>query len=165
MPHLAILIKENYKKIVLCLLFIVLLLVFVYQLVKISWLFSATSSMPKLPSPTVANIKKDKDLRVLTMDLFEKYVPLAKDIKKTTLKVRLAGILYSSNPQKSQAIILLEDGKEQNFIIGDKLPQGAEIKQIHEKEVLILYNGTLESLTLIQDELRFVKPAKPFMEE
>lgn len=100
--------------------------------------------------------------------LFGTYVPVnlsVAEIKQSMLDLEVVGILFSGNEKDSQVIIRAAGGEEKAYIIGDSLPGGAILKRISEKSVVVLHNGSLESLSLPKNELLFEGPAKPLIEE
>ncbi|KTC98835.1 type II secretion system protein N [Legionella erythra] len=104
---------------------------------------------------------------VFTAPLFGDYVPVSMDetIKQSMLDVDLVGIMYSTAPEDSQVLLRSGGGEEKSYRVGDTLPGGAVIKRIGQDGIVVLHNGTLESLSLPKNELRFEEPAKPLLEE
>jgi general secretion pathway protein C len=124
------------------------------------------------PVQTLVSNKKSQEIidsrsALFTKPLFGVYTPGLSDaeIKQSTLDLQIVGIMYSPDNQESQVIIRASGGSEQTYIIGDKLPGGAKIKRISKKGIVVLYNGSLESLSLPQNELLFDEPAKPLIGE
>lgn len=122
------------------------------------------------PVKQLANSKKSQEVidnhsALFSMPLFGAYTPGLSDaeIKQSTLDLEIVGIMYSPDKQESQVIIRAGGGGEQTYVIGDKLPGGAKIKRITKKGIVVLYNGSLESLSLPQNELLFDEPAKPLI--
>lgn len=76
--------------------------------------------------------------------------PPPKKAPKTTLKLDLQGILYSSNPNEARAIIK-NANKTELYSVGEKI-KGTQvsIKDIRESEVLLNRNGATESLPLVK---------------
>lgn len=72
----------------------------------------------------------------------------ANKIKKSTLNVKLLGILLSDKQKSSQVILQIGKGKARVYSIEDKLPEGAIIKNISQYNVLILNQGNLETISL-----------------
>ena len=100
--------------------------------------------------------------------LFGHYVPVNlsdAEIKQSMLDVQVVGILFSGKENDSQVILRTGHGEEKYYLIGDSLPGGAVIKRISERGVVVLHNGSLESLSLSKNELTFDVPAKPLIEE
>lgn len=99
--------------------------------------------------------------------LFGNYVPplSALEIKQSTLDLEIVGILFSPKPKESQVLIRAKEGEEYTYLVGDILPGGAKIHQINKNNIVVLYEGELESLSLPKNELLFDKPPKPLMRE
>lgn len=97
--------------------------------------------------------------------IFGDYLPITSniDIKESTLDVEIVGIVFSSNAHESQVLIKDAAGDERTYLIGDTLPGSAVIKGINKNGIVVLYNGSLESLSLPKNELLFGKPAKPLI--
>lgn len=72
---------------------------------------------------------------------------------ETTLNLTLSGIAAGSNQSASRAIIA-SGASQQTYGIGDQVPGGAVIRQILADQVLLNFNGHVESL-------RLPKPAGP----
>jgi len=105
---------------------------------------------------------------LFTTALFGDYVPAnlsEAEIKQSMLDVQVVGIMYSNKEKDSQVIIRTNNGEEKYYLVGDTLPGGAVIKQISAQGVVVLHNGSLESLSLPKNELIFDSPAKPLIGE
>ncbi len=68
---------------------------------------------------------------------------------ETRLNLKLHGIYYSSDPQKSFAMIAAANGKSASYHIGKSLPGGALIQEIYPRKVILLRNGRHETLRLV----------------
>jgi type II secretion system protein C len=76
---------------------------------------------------------------------------------KTSLPVKIVGIIYGGNPLTGLAVVENTEKKSVNsFLVGDPLtPDGsATIKEVHLDEVLILNHGRLEFAPLEEPEIR-----------
>ncbi len=105
---------------------------------------------------------------LFTSALFGTYIPAnlsEADIKQSMLDLRVLGILFADKEEDSQVIISSAGGVEKYYLIGDSLPGGAVIKHITAESVVVLHNGTLESLSLPKNELIFNPPAQPLTGE
>ena len=67
---------------------------------------------------------------------------------ETKLNLVLRGVIASGKASDELAIIGPRGGKEKSYAIGDKLPGGAELKEIYADRVILQYRGRLETLTL-----------------
>lgn len=155
------------KKLIAIVLFLVAVALFLGQL----WDFFLTKAT--VPQSLEASQKKEAPTKlntssaVFTVSMFGKYVPTLSEleIKQSTLDVELVGILFSTNPKESQILVRIKPGDERTFMLGDVLPGGAKIHEIHKKGIVVLFDGSLESLSLPQNELLFEKPPKPLIRE
>ncbi|CDZ78119.1 type II secretion system protein C [Legionella massiliensis] len=105
---------------------------------------------------------------LFTTALFGDYVPVnlsEAEIKQSMLDVKIVGIMFSGEEKDSQVVLQISDGKEEYFVIGDTLPGGAVIKRISPEGVVVLHNGSLESLSLPKNELIFDPPDQPLIKE
>nr|WP_280176389.1 type II secretion system protein N [Legionella londiniensis] len=97
----------------------------------------------------------------LNAPLFGEYIPeKLNKIQQSMLNLEVVGIILADQEENSQVIIRMSDGEEQSFRMGDSLPGGALIKKITEEGILVIRNGTLESLSFPKNELIFEPPAK-----
>lgn len=71
----------------------------------------------------------------------------------TQLNLVLRGVLASGDPDVASAIIAQgSNGKEDIYSVGDKLPGGVSIEEIHAEFVILSRQGRLEKLRLIKDK-------------
>lgn len=96
--------------------------------------------------------------------IFGDYVPKninEAEVKQSMLDMKVVGIMFAKNSKKSHVILQTSSGQEQTFMVGDELPGGAVIKGITPDGVLVMRNGSLESLSLPKTTLIFEPPAEP----
>lgn len=141
-----------------------------FTLFEIYGLFKPLDAQPLRTDPAlvVAEQSITADSPVFTAALFGDYVPVNmadETIKQSMLDVDIVGIMYSTQPDDSQVLLRAAGGEEKSYRVGDTLPGGAVIKRIGKDGIVVLHNGTLESLSLPKNELRFEEPAKPLLEE
>lgn len=158
----------NPQKLIALLIFILGLILFINQLSNY-WQLTHT---PVINKPVSVNQVKTSELNtsspLFKEALFGTYVPVNlgdADIKQSQLDVELVGIMYADKERDSQVIIRSAGGDEQFYMIGDTLPGGAIIKRITRQGIVVLHNGSLESLSLPKNELIFDAPAKPLIGE
>lgn len=137
---------------------------------NLSWFFSQQIGRTLPPKPLAAKVKQetlDKHSPMFTVAIFGQYqAPLSEaEIKQSTLDLQLVGIMFSSDEKHSQVLIRGQGGEEKVYGLGDTLPGGAKIKQIGKNGIVVLYQGALESLSLLKNALLFQKPAKPLIKE
>lgn len=79
--------------------------------------------------------------------------PVPKEAPKTTLNLKLEGILSASDQNIARAIISAKNKAARLYAVGDRI-QGANasIKEIRDLEVLLLRSGATESLPLLKSK-------------
>lgn len=134
-----------------------------HVLAKVTWMFVPEEEMPVLPaakSTTPINNAgmRQQAIRLLTSaHLFGEAQQSAASIQtsapRTKLNLVLRGVIAADPMKKSSAIIARgKKGKEDVFGIGDRIPGGVLIKEIHADHVILSRNGRLETLYLVKDE-------------
>jgi len=68
------------------------------------------------------------------------------------LPIKLKGILFSTNPEKSLVLIEDEAGKEQSYYLDDQIKDGQIIKINKEKVIILRINGQQETIFLKKEE-------------
>jgi type II secretory pathway component PulC len=93
----------------------------------------------------------------LNAPLFGEYVPDLKhaEVADSHLTYVIVGIMYSTDPHQSQALIQAEDGFSKTYRQGDFLSPHLEIKEIQADGIIILNEGRFERLSLPKNDLRF----------
>ncbi|MDE2091754.1 MAG: hypothetical protein KGJ08_07635, partial [Gammaproteobacteria bacterium] len=66
----------------------------------------------------------------------------------TTLNLILRGIVAAAGDSKESLAIISSNGTEEMYSVGAQLPSGAKIQSIHPDQVLLSYNGRIQSLQL-----------------
>lgn len=158
---------NNPEKLVAILIFLVSLILFIWQVIVF---FQQEKIAAKILQPVNSNNAREtinQQSAVFTFPLFGQYAPKLTDIeiKQSSLDLEIVGVMFSNTEKGSQVLIRAGGGEEHLYSIGDLLPGGATIKQINEKGIVVLYNGSMESLSLPKNELLFDEPAKPLIEE
>ncbi|MCP4040644.1 MAG: hypothetical protein GY731_01655 [Gammaproteobacteria bacterium] len=72
---------------------------------------------------------------------------------ETKLNLTLRGVLSSDDTENARAIITNPKGEEKLYRVGEKLPGGAKLAEIHANNVLLRRNDRLETLLLAKDLL------------
>ena len=76
-----------------------------------------------------------------------------KTAPKTRLNLVLRGVIAADPMALSHAIIARgKNGKEDVFAVGDKMPGGVTIEEVHADHVILNRGGKLETLQLVKDE-------------
>ena len=130
-----------------------------WLLVEVTWLFFPQDDESTLPVQQQNRSLNNKQTqqnsfnRLTTANIFgvtDKAVP-QKQIKvpETKLNLTLKGVLAAIPMSRASAIIAKgKSGKEDIFSVGDKMPGGILIKEIHPEYVVLERNGSLETLKL-----------------
>lgn len=75
--------------------------------------------------------------------------PVQKVVKKTTLNLKLQGILWASDANVARAIITSGNKKAELYSVGEEIKgSGASVQEIRDLEVILDRNGAAESLAL-----------------
>jgi general secretion pathway protein C len=115
------------------------------------------------PRETQNNLQKRAKV-VKAQPIFGDYVPKninEAEVKQSMLDLKVVGIMFAKDSKRSHVIIQTSSGLEQTFRVGDSLPGGAVIKGITADGMLVMRNGSLESLSLPKTTLIFEPPAAP----
>ncbi len=76
---------------------------------------------------------------------------VTKNIPKTTLNLKLVGVLWASDQELARVIIQSGNKKANLYGIGESIEgAGASVKEIHANEILISRNGATEKLPLVK---------------
>tara|TARA_Y100000588_G_C14226190_1_gene913236 strand:- start:1458 stop:1982 length:525 start_codon:yes stop_codon:yes gene_type:complete len=150
-------------------LFLVLLLLFVFQLFfNIKSLYYLDDVFVQKPSPIAQNKPPANITAIQNLSIFGDYISddmSGDDIKKTVANLKLVGIMYSAQEENSMAMIQTESGQEKMFHVGDQISDGIYIRRITPGGIVLSRDGRLEKLNLPKDEINFETPPKPLFEE
>lgn len=129
-----------------------------WLLVEITWMFfpqGEPSSMPvtQRATPLINKRAQQDNFKKLTaanvFGVSEQAVPQQTKVPETKLNLTLKGVLSATPVTMASAIIAQgKAGKEEIYGIGDKMPGGVTIKEIHPEYVVLERNGRLETLKL-----------------
>lgn len=76
---------------------------------------------------------------------------VTKNIPKTTLNLKLVGVLWATDQQLARVIIQSGNKKANLYGIGENIEgAGASVKEIHSNEILLSRNGATEKLPLFK---------------
>jgi general secretion pathway protein C len=163
-PSFAKLVSSPWAPRLVILLFTVLA---AWSLAQLTWrLFGeggAVAQAPAarpMPAPNVSRGGKGPDIAALTRTpLFGREVEEAApapqrvvDAPKTTLNVKLHGIVYSENPRYARAIIEQPGSPRSHFKVGDELRGNAKLHAIYVDRVILERAGRFETLELKIEE-------------
>lgn len=124
---------------------------------KISFSMAQSRRVERLISPVP--IPREQSLKV---SIFGDYIPENSSeikAKKSTLHLKLMGVILSPDEHQSQAILQLQNQQEKIFHVGDTVPGGAVIQRINVDDLYLMRNGEAEYLYLPEKPLNFDPPA------
>jgi general secretion pathway protein C len=87
---------------------------------------------------------------VATQEAAVEQVP--RDAPDTRLRLTLRGLYAAREPEQALAIVADPGGDEKAYRVGDPLPGGAELREIHADRVILSRAGRYETLRLPQEE-------------
>lgn len=113
---------------------------------------TSTKAMP--PAETKQTIRDIASFNLFGSTLLtkEKPVIVPKTLPKTSLKLKLTGVLASPSPDEASALIEGPDRDTENYGINDELPGGATLKQVYPDRVVIERSGRLENLVFVESK-------------
>ena len=141
---------------------LLLIVVCAHALVKITWMFLPEPEIEAAPARTAGvsvatPANTAQDIRRLTgAHLFGEAeraaVSAPTKAPETQLNLELRGVIAADPMADSSAIIAQgKGGKEDVYGIGDKLPGGVSITEVHPENVILERGGHLETLNLVKD--------------
>ncbi len=130
-----------------------------WLMVEITWMFfpqgdDTLSVAQQKTQPRINNQSQKNNFRKLTSaNIFgvsnAAVVQNQTDVPETRLNLTLKGVLAAMPMKMASAIIAQgKKGKEDIYGIGDKMPNGVIIKEIHPEHVVLERSGRLETLKL-----------------
>lgn len=140
---------------------IVVLVLLVDAIARLTWQWLSPEDKPQAPvqqqaaSQPVASTA-NAARKVARFHLFGQADLVADNGKptvapETKLNLVLRGVVSSDKSADAVAIIATRGGKnEKGYAIGDRLPGGAELKEIYSDRVILKHRGRLETLTLLR---------------
>lgn len=142
---------------------LLLVIAVAHALAQITWMFlpeDAAAARPAVSSgaPVVNRTMAGQSIReIASAHLFGamEAAPPPRQAKapKTRLNLVLRGVIAADPMALSHAIIAQgKNGKEDVYAVGDKMPGGITIEEVHADHVVLNRGGRLESLQLVQDE-------------
>jgi general secretion pathway protein C len=141
---------------------VLLVIACAHALATITWMFlpetqsNAIQAQPaSAPSIVPAN-QRQAIMQVANAHLFGKMertaLPQQTQAPKTKLNLVLRGVIAADPMTLSHAIIARgKKGNEEVYAIGEKMPGGITIEEIHADHVILNRSGRLETLQLIKD--------------
>ena len=143
-----------------------------YSLAQLTWLLAEDNSdklatpqpfSPSAPlqaSSPAASLDKVAALHLLGSS--EEPLPTTEktpiSAPETRLNLTLRGLVALSSQQGALAIIAQGNGAEQAYKVGDTVPGGAKLHEIHADRVILERGGRFETLTLPKDKMVMAEP-------
>jgi general secretion pathway protein C len=130
-----------------------------YLLVEITWMFFPQEEQALLPAPSQKRLAINKQAQqnnfnaLTAANIFgvSEAVGVQKptEAPETKLNLTLRGVLAAESPELASAIIGQGPaGNEDIYGVGDRMPGGVLIKEIHAEYVVLERNGQMETLKL-----------------
>lgn len=121
---------------------------------------------PETPSPIARKDPLLTSREIATRHLFGTPPPddapaADQPIPETQLNLLLRGVAASSNTAAAFAIVADPAGKEEFYRVGDQLPGGAVLKEVHPQHIVLSRGDRFETLRLPQQPLQMNAPAQP----
>lgn len=131
-------------------------------LARLVWLFvPAGEDAQWQPRPATGAVSAARSIdinRIVGANLFgQKQVEgqatqPAAQVQETRLNLTLSGVLTTGDPVRARALISSPQDDEKPYAVGDKVPGGASLEEIHPRFVIISRNGRREKLSLTAEE-------------
>lgn len=134
-----------------------------HAMAKISWMFlpegeTSTQQRATTRTPVVNRANQDQAIRqVASAHLFGEMqnsaAPRPSKAPETRLNLVLRGVIAAEPMTLSHAIIARgKNGMEEVYAVGDKMPGGVAVEEVHPDHVILNRGGQLETLQLLKDE-------------
>ena len=138
-----------------------LIAVLSYNLADVTWrLMPAVEQVPvPVHGPSIAVVPRNQSFDIARWHLFgeQQKTPVTASqtrvMPRTRLKLILRGVVVGEEGGLSGAIIASPSGDQAFYALGAVLPGGATLKEVHDRHIVLLRNGQLETLQLPRDDL------------
>ncbi len=141
---------------------LVLILLLAATLAELTWRLVPEPSLPPPPLEAAARgtstAARGAPGELARLHLFGARPATGKVVAKpvvmpeTRLNLILRGVFASSDPNAAGAIIAERSGREAFYRLGDKLPGGAVLREVHEDRIVLQRGGRLETLRMPREE-------------
>ena len=103
----------------------------------------------KIPSPQV----------IASWNLFGQNVVKAVQAPKTSLRLKLIGIISSTASSQARAIVEDSSRKQKHYKVGDEIKKNVTVKSIHPDHIVIVHNSRDEivQLNTLKDKKSMIK--------
>jgi len=134
-----------------------------WLLVRLAWVLLASNPVPGAPgapggaSRPVAAAPAEIQTPLASWHLFGNSMPAidprraAQAAPESASRLKLHGVYASADPADGRAIIADEQGQERSYRVGDELPGGARLAEVHPDRVMLRVGVALEALSLPRD--------------
>jgi general secretion pathway protein C len=141
-----------------------------YSAARFTWMLMPAPALPSDPPPsTVAPAGPARaDALSLGRDIVSRHLfgqapslnaASAAAIPETSLSLVLRGVVASPDPKTAAAIVADSAGKEDFYIVGQEMPGGAVLKEVHPEHIVLSRGGRFETLRLPKDALQVSEDA------
>ena len=133
-----------------------------YSAASFTWmLLPAGDVAGDAPPVTVAPAAAPTDALTLSREIVARHLfgqapalTAGAAIPETSLSLVLRGVVASPDPKTAAAIVADPSGNEQFYLVGQALPGGAVLKEVHRQRIVFSRDGRLETLRLPKDSLQ-----------
>lgn len=139
-----------------------------YSAARLTWMVVPIPPGAAVPSPlmtaTPAGAPRQADALSLSREIVAKHLfgqaqtaspnPGLTAIPETQLKLVLRGVMASPDPRTATAIVADPSGHEDYYSVGEELPGGATLKEVHTQYIVLSRGGRFETLRLPADALK-----------
>ena len=138
-----------------------LIAVLSYNLADVTWRLMPAVVQPPVPiqGPSVKVAPQNQAFDIARWHLFGEQqktdvsASQTRVMPETRLKLVLRGVVAGEDGDVSGAIIASPSGDQSFYALGAALPGGATLKEVHDRHIVLLRNGQLETLRLPRDDL------------
>jgi len=139
-----------------------------YSAARLTWMViplpadGAGAPPPLMSAPLLAS--RQADALSMSRDIVARHLfgqaqtasaqPGLAAIPETQLKLVLRGVMASQDPHTATAIVADPSGHEDYYTVGQELPGGATLKEVHAQYIVLSRGGRFETLRLPTDALK-----------
>ena len=147
-----------------------LLIVLAYTLAALSWRLWPVDNYPEpIIKPIATSSTSPKPIlgldQIASLHLFGRadspveVAPVTVSAPETRLNLSLKGLVAAASQQEARALIAQGSSSEEVYRVGQVLPGGATVHEIHPDRVILLRAGRFETLTLPKERMDIATPA------
>lgn len=161
------LMTEHWQGLLINVVNLLLVLWLGYQIIRLARIVLVVNEEQVVidPDPVAVPAQTNRANRQLTSKLAEMHLfgiqvteqsslePVAIETPDTRLKIVLHGTFASDNSRIAHAIIADTSGNVESYSIGDEIPGGIRIHEIHVEKIILSRNRRYETLHLLRDDV------------